>query len=119
VTARKKLSAAEYKAAFADAFEAAAVTADVYLAQHPTEWYPCGFAWVVFDGRDPAVKYLRENRDTLGRLAGDRGFPKGWHIWNPSNSPTQWMDAKLAGARVFCEVLGRYGIECHAESRMD
>jgi hypothetical protein len=29
------------------------------------------------------------------------------------------MEAKVAGAREFCGVLLKYGIECHYESRMD
>ena len=115
----KKLSKTDYGIAFDNAFKAARRACDEYEAKHPGEWYPCGFAWVVFDGRDPAVKYLKEDKDHFRRLAGDKGYPKGWHIWNPSNSPTQCMEAKLAGAKEFCRILNGVGIDCYADSRMD
>ena len=112
-------SAIDYEKAFGEAFNAARRACDEYLAKYPDAWFPCGFAWVEFKGTDPAVKYLKANKDFYGRLAGDKGYPKGWHIWDPSNSGTQCMDAKVAGAEAFCDVLKRYGISCFANSRMD
>lgn len=115
----KKLSDISYQVAFNKAFAAASEACNDYLVRYPNDWFPCGFAWVVFDGRDPAVKWLQKNKDLLGRLAGDKGYPKGWHIWDPSNSGTQCMEAKLAGAQAFVYTLLKYDIECHYESRMD
>jgi len=115
----KKLSKTDYWLVFDHAFKAAERACNEYLAKYPDRWFPCGFAWVVFDGRDPAVKFLKENRDALGRRAGDKGHPKGWHIWDPANSNTQCMGAKVEGAMAFCTVLKKYGIKCSYEYRMD
>jgi hypothetical protein len=109
----------EYDAAFYEAFRGARQACSDYLKNNPGNWFPCGFAWVVFDGRDPAVKFLKKSKGIFGRLAGDAGYPKGWHIWDPADSGTQCMEAKLAGARRFVEVLKGAGIECFADSRMD
>lgn len=117
--ASKKLSNTDYGLAFDYAFKAARRACDDYLKNHPGEWFPCGFAWVVFDGRDPAVKFLKANAASLGRLAGDKGYPKGWHIWDPADSSTQCMEAKIAGAKAFCDIMAKYGVECHYESRWD
>jgi hypothetical protein len=117
--ASKKLSKTDYGLAFDYAFKAASKACTEYLTKYPNNWYPCGFAWVIFDGRDPAVKWLKENKATLGRLAGDKGYPKGWHIWDPANSNTQCMDAKVEGTKAFCEILRKYGIECDYDARMD
>lgn len=115
----KKLTDAEYQKAFDEAFKAAEVACDAYLKKYPNDWFPCGFAWVVFDGRDPAVKFLKKSEERYGRRTGSKGYPKGWHIWDPANSGTQVMEAKLAGAQAFQYVLLKYGISCHPESRMD
>jgi len=115
----KKLTDLEYQKAFDEAFKAAEVACEEYLQKYPNDWYPCGFAWVVFDGRDPAVKFLKKSEGRYGRRAGDKGYPKGWHIWDPANSPTQVMEAKSAGARAFCQVLAKYGIDAYSDCRMD
>ena len=117
--ASKKLSKTDYGIAFDYAFKAAERACNEYLAKYPNNWFPCGFAWVVFDGRDPAVKFLKESYPENDGRRGSKGYPKGWHIWDPARSSTQCMDAKVEGARAFVEVLSRYGIECHYESRWD
>lgn len=99
-----------------EAFEAARKATDEYVASHPNEWYPCGFAWVRIPGRSPLVKHLKAMGDRRG---GHPGYPKGWDIWNPSDHPTQSLDAKLVGARAFAEVLKKHGFEGYADSRWD
>lgn len=99
------------------AFRAAETATDAYLIEHPDEWYPCGFAWVHFDGRSPAVKVLKSSFNEQRR--GHKAYPKGWDVWNPSGHPTQCMEAKLAGAQAFVQVLKQAGIECYPDCRMD
>ncbi len=111
----RKLSDVDYGLAFDHAFRAAAARCDEYLREHPDDWFPCGFAWVVFDGRDPAVKFLKRCYPDAGRP----GYPKGFHVWNPAASATQCMEAKIVGARAFVEVLKNAGVDCHYESRWD
>ena len=99
-----------------NAFNEARKATEAYLKQYPDQWYPCGFAWVNIDGKSPIVKVLKEN---FGRLAGHKGHPKGWEVWNPSGDPTQCMDAKMAGAQAFARVLSAAGHKCYADCRMD
>ena len=102
------------------AFKVAKDATNSYLTAHPEDWFPCGFAWVVFDGRSPAVNVLKKMfPDENDNRRGRRGYPKGWHIWNPSDSSTQCMDAKMAGAQAFCTVLNQAGIDVYADCRMD
>lgn len=114
-----RLTDKQYEEIFERAFKAAAEACDGYLTRYPGQWYPCGFAWVVLGGRDPAVNYLKKNKERYGRLAGDKGYPKGWHIWDPANSGTQCMEAKVEGARAFAKVMQDAGIDCYADCRMD
>ena len=115
----RKRSRTDYGIAFEYAFEAAARATQEYLDKYPNAWYPCGFAWVEFDGRDPAVKFLKEAYANDRERRGDKGYPKGWHIWNPSRNATQCMDAKVEGARAFVKMLAKYGIEAKFDSRWD
>jgi hypothetical protein len=50
---------------------------------------------------------------------GSKGYRGGWQVWNPSEHPTQWMDAKYEGAKVFAQVLQAHGIDAQADCRMD
>lgn len=105
------------KNALADAFYEAQKATNEYLHKYPDNWFPCGFAWVVLPGRCPLTTVLKETYQ--GPMRGDKGYPKGWHIWNPSNNGTQCMEAKLAGARAFAKVLTDAGYDCYADCRMD
>jgi len=98
------------------AFAAARLATDQYVAAHPDEWYPCGFAWVKLKGNSPVVKALKK---FYPERAGHPGYPSGWEVWNPSGHMTQSMDAKFFGAEAFALVLKDAGYECRAESRMD
>lgn len=98
------------------AFTAARLATDDYLKKYPDQWFPCGFAWVRLDGRSPLIKVLKEN---FSNKSGHKGYPKGWEIWNPSDSGTQCMDAKMAGAEAFAKVLNEAGYDCYADCRMD
>lgn len=61
----------------------------LHIQNNPDVWYPCGFAWIIIKpARGPLVKYLKENG------IGDKAYEGGWMIYNPSENPTQWMDAK-------------------------
>ena len=98
----------------AQAHAAAREATQKCIDTNPGQWYPCGFAWVT----------VREKGSTkLGRALLKNGFSKayegGLKIWNPSEHPTQWMDAKVDGARAFAEVLRAYGIEASVGERMD
>ncbi len=85
-----------------------------HLRENPDQWYPCGFAWVIIKpARGPFIKYLKEQH------VGQAAYGGGWSIWNPSGHPTQWMDAKMAGAEAFAKVLREKGINAIADQRMD
>ena len=88
--------------------------ASAYIEQHG-DGYPCGFAWVnIKPARGQFVKVLKKMG--IGRTDD---FYGGYTIWNPSNHPTQNMDAKEAGARAFAEELRKYGVKCSVSTRMD
>ena len=84
------------------------------IKANPDQWYPCGFAWVTIKpARGPFIAFLKS------RGIGDKSYTGGWTIWNPSDHPTQWMDAKFAGAQAFADVLQQHGINAIADQRMD
>lgn len=112
-----KVNAAAIKveAVLAEAFAMASEATNATIAENPNVWYPCGFAWVkISPARGPYVKALKEKG--LGRTDSYEG---GFSVWNPSGNPTQWMDAKYAGALAFAEVLRKNGVNCHACQRID
>jgi len=113
----KKMTEGEIKNLLVKAFHDAAMATEEYLAKYPDNWFPCGFAWVVLDGRSPVTKVLKATYAVPQR--GDKGYPKGWHIWNPAGHSTQCMDAKMAGARAFAKVITDAGFDCYADGRMD
>jgi hypothetical protein len=98
-----------------EAFEAATKATTEYLsAGNP--WFPCGFAWVVIKPANiKLAKYLKVNHDC--RLA----YGGGLMVYNPSRNATQSLDAKLAGAVAFVEVIkAELGdINIYTESRWD
>lgn len=101
-----------YKAAC----EAASKACAKKIADNPGVWYPCGFAWVTIKpARGRFIDMLKSLPGETGRVS-DAG---GWMIWNPSGHPTQWMDAKIAGAHAFAEVLTDAGLHCDVDSRID
>lgn len=100
-------------------FSAASSATSKYLADHPNEWYPCGFAQVnVHNGRSLLAKVLKEEYG-----AGKNYEQAGVYVWNPSNHATQWMYAKEAGCRAFVEAMVYTGLcnmsEVSTSSRMD
>lgn len=97
------------------ATEAAVAATAKYLADHPNDWFPCGFAWVtITPARGKFVNYLKSIK------AGSKSYYRGgWQLWNPSNHATQCMEAKVAGANAYAKVLMESGIKCYADSRMD
>lgn len=98
------------------AFTAARKATDEYLKKYPDQWFPCGFAWVHFDGRSPVIKVMKE-KFPQRRLS--KGYPTGIDIWNPSDSGTQCMDAKIAGCDAFVKVINDAGFQCSTGSRWD
>lgn len=85
-----------------------------HIATNPSQWFPCGFAWVnITPARGKFVNYLKEQG------VGRKSYEKGYDIWNPSGHGTQWMDAKYEGAKAFVDVLRKHGINAQALSRMD
>jgi len=100
---------------FQKATQAAAEACQEMIMKNPDQWFPCGFAWVkIRPARGRFVQMLKD-RD-IGNVDSYEG---GYSIWNPSMNNTQWMDAKVAGARAFAEVLQQAGIRCSAQSRID
>lgn len=86
--------------------EAAKMTQQ-YINAHG-ENFPCGFAWVSIPS---------DGRTKLGRLLKEAGMYG--KIWNPSNSRTQDMYAKEAGAEAYVSVLHANGINAYVQTRMD
>ena len=102
------------KALLARAFMAADSECRSMIKDNPNEWFPCGFASVVIKpARGPVVAALKD----LG--IGGKAYGGGYSVWNPSNNPTQWMDAKYQGAIAFAKVLRSAGVDCEPECRMD
>ena len=82
------------------------------VGEHP---FNCGFAWVEAKVR---------GNSKVGKMLKERGFKKpyvgtGLSLWNPSNSFTQDMSAKQAGAEAYAKVLRDAGIEIEVRSRLD
>lgn len=89
---------------FREAQLAAELAARKYLQDNPGAWYPCGFAWVKI--RPARGKFVAMCKDQdAGRLDD---FEGGYVIYNPSQNPTQCMDAKAAGARAFVTIVKQY-----------
>lgn len=99
-----------------------AVASAINLAKNVTEQYvqsnyhgACGFAWIV-------VNDVRSN-SKLGKALINAGFYKstpGLKLWNPSNHPTQSMDALYSGAEAAAKYLSdELGIDVVAYSRID
>jgi hypothetical protein len=102
---------------FREAERAAIQAAQDHINANLGVWYPCGFAWV----------RIRPARGRFVEMCKDRDFGRtddfegGFVIYNPSNNPTQWMDAKEAGARAFAEVLKKHypTMKVRVETRID
>jgi hypothetical protein len=97
------------------ALQAARAAAQKMINDNPDVWYPCGFAWVkIRPARGPVVKALKEMG--LGKVDSYAG---GYMVYNPSGNATQWMDAKIEGARAFAGVLKKMGVNATVQSRID
>lgn len=85
-----------------------------YIREYGEAPFNCGFAWVDVKGvRGKALNILKEF-----------GFKKsyvgaGHSLWNPSQSFTQDMSAKMAGAEVYAKMLREIGIDAEARCRLD
>jgi|TARA_B100001027_G_scaffold214675_1_gene187295 hypothetical protein len=80
----------------------------------------CGFANVkIRPARGNFVKFLKAEG------IGSNGYNGGWRIsyydmmGNEQYSHTQSMDIKEHGCDAFAEVLNKYGMDAHMESRAD
>jgi hypothetical protein len=72
----------------------------------------CGFAWVnISPARGAFVNWLK------AQGIGSKGYYGGYEIWVREFG--QSVDRKYAFAQAFAEVLGKYGIEASAGSRLD
>lgn len=92
----------------------AARTTDMYIFDNGENPMGCGFAWVVVKGA----------RGKKAELLKEYGFSKsyvgsGLRLHNPSQNPTQDMDAKMAGAEVYAQALREMGINAEAYCRLD
>jgi hypothetical protein len=114
------MSKINYETVLAEAHKAASEA----VAGQPDQ-YACGFAWVVIDGNDPLARFCRAQRKVQAddwqtrRYFGDKGYPRGWHFWQPGNFPGQSVDVHEKGAAAFRSVLASYGIRGDVNSRFD
>ena len=73
-----------------------------YLSEYG-DGFPCGFAKV--------TAYVNGNTK-IGKSFKACGFKKncggGWMFWNPSLHATQNVDAKLAGAKAYANVIRKH-----------
>ena len=89
-------------------------TTEIYIMDHGENPFGCGFAWV-------SVKGVRGAK---AELLKEFGFSKsyvgpGLRLHNPSQSTTQDMDAKYAGAVAYAKALQEMGINAVAQCRLD
>ena len=100
-----------------EALSAAKIATDDMVNNNPNQWYPCGFAMIRLRparGRFvDAMKHL-----SLGRSDDYEG---GYIFANPGKNNTQWMDAKIEGAKAFVHVVKKHfpDINIRVESRID
>ena len=72
----------------------------------------CGFAWVnISPARGAFVNWLK------AQGIGSKGYYGGYEVWVREFG--QSVDRKYAFAQAFAQVLGKYGIEASAGSRLD
>jgi hypothetical protein len=97
----------DFELAYEEALSAAKAAAnahDAKLGAETARGFDCGFAWVELrPATHPFVRWLKAIPH--GREHGSKGWNGGWHIWNPSQHPTQSIGTKEAGARAFRDVL--------------
>ena len=111
----KNTEEARVKGIIEEGLRVAAIAAQAEIDRNPGVWYPCGFAWVkIRPARGIFVKVMKEMG--IGRVDEYEG---GFSVWNPSQNSTQWMDAKIEGARAFANHLQKHGVKASAYSRMD
>lgn len=102
------------KVAILGALAEAEYVSNEYLREHGEHPFNCGFAWVVVKGARGKKAELLKNYGFKKRYDGP-----GLSLWNPSDSMTQDMDVKMAGARVFAEELRACGLDAEAYCRLD
>ena len=111
----KSVKEAEIRKIIEEGLEKAAVATQAHIDANPGVWFPCGFAWVnIKPARGPFVKVMKDM--DLGRTDDYYG---GFTIWNPSQNVTQWLDAKMWGAKAFAEHLRIHGLKANYYTRMD
>jgi hypothetical protein len=102
-----------FRSIYEEAVVAGRDAEDAYFAKYGEPLY-CGFAWVeIPNGRSPFVNWCKK----VG--LGSKHWKKGWSIWRPTDNHTQSMDIQEVGAKAFCDVLRKNGIEAHWMSRAD
>jgi len=118
----------DYEAILNEAHKAAEAAVILASMEYDEMRGACGFAWVVISGSEGLARYCRKQLADVKALGGDvskmrsfgaKGYPKGWHFWNPGNHPGQRVDIKEAGAKAFRDKLGEYGIRADSASRLD
>ena len=94
----------------------AAETATADYVSKYGEHDACGFAWV--------TAYVN-GASKLGKSFKAQGFTRayggGWQLWNPSNSWTQSVSAKEAGADAYVRTVRAElpDVKLYANSRLD
>lgn len=87
----------------------------------------CGFAWTYLTERkSDFYKYCKsqshaehEKRERYGSLMHSSRGTQQWTWWNPGRYMGQSVSAIEAGAKAFCAVLMKHGIQASWSSRLD
>ena len=94
----------------------ATIATEDYIKQNGEHPFNCGFAW---------VECYEKGNTKLGKSFIAQGFKKsytgGYQLWNPSNSHTQDMSAKMAGTKAYVDTVKRYlpNVRLYEGSRLD
>ncbi len=98
----------------AEASDAAVTATQKVIDRVGEQFGMCGFAWVeVYD-----IKLNTKMGKAFAAIGFTKAYGKGIQLWNPSNSPTQNIDAKEAGAAAYAAVLQKYGFKSYMGSRL-
>jgi len=99
-----------------EAVQAAQQATENYIATNGEHPFNCGFAW---------VSCTEKGNTKIGKSFKTHGFEKsysgGYQLWNPSDSYTQDVSAKYAGAKAYVETVKKYlpTVKLYATSRLD
>ena len=107
----------------------AAVIAELAREPENPHAFDCGFAWVTIPGTHPLARHCRTQRNRLegdaraqndgAHLYGNKGYPRGWQWWCPSDYRGQSVRVWRVGAAAFAACLATHGVRADVRSRLD